>query len=131
MANQATISFNSKHEGRLQAENNDTAISFKGNGFVPYELLLGGYASCLHATFLGIAKKKRVTFDDVTYDVYSTKREEVPTLLNYVKTTITFTGVEEADQSKVIKSLELAEKYCSISAMISGVATMEFEYNFK
>ena len=131
MANQATISFNSKHEGRLEAENGETAVSFKGNGFQPYELLLGGYASCLHATFLGIAKKKRLSFDDVTYDVYSTKREEVPTLLNYVKTTVTFTGVEEKSESKIIKSLELAEKYCSISAMINGVAEMEFEYNFK
>jgi putative redox protein len=131
MANHATISFNSKHEGRLQAANGDTAISFKGNGFEPYELLLGGYASCLHATFLGIAKKKRLTFDEVTYEVYSTKREEVPTLLNYVKTTITFTGVEDGSQAKVIKSLELAEKYCSISAMINGVAKMEFEYNFQ
>jgi putative redox protein len=131
MANQARISFNSKHEGLLQAANGKTNISYKGNGFEPYELLLGGYASCLHATFLGIAKKKRLVFTDVTYDVYSTKREEVPTMLNYVKTTITFTGVEESKQQPIIKSMELAEKYCSISAMINGIADMEFHYEFK
>lgn len=130
MANQATISFNTKHEGVLNAENGSTQISYKGNGFQPYELLLGGYASCLHATFLGIAKKKRLTFGNVTYDVYSTKREEVPTLLNYVKTTITFDGVEEDQQDKIIKSLELAEKYCSISAMIGDIAEMEYVYKF-
>lgn len=131
MANQATISFNAKHEGVLTATNGNTAISYKGNGFEPYELLLGGFASCLHATFLGVAKKKRLTFEEVTYDVYSTKRDEVPTMLNYVKTTIVFTGVPETEQSKIIKSMELAEKYCSISAMIGGIATMEFVYNFQ
>ena len=130
MANQATITFNANHEGTLNAETGSTAISYKGNGFQPYELLLGGYASCLHATFLGVAKKKRLDFTDVNYDVYSTKREEVPTLLNYVKTTITFSGVSIKQQDKIIKSMELAEKYCSISAMIGGIATMEFEYNF-
>lgn len=131
MANEATITFSSNHEGTLQAENGTTAVSFKGNGFQPYELLLGGYASCLHATFLGIAKKKRLTFDDVRYDVYATKREDVPTLLNYVKTTVTFQGVDEGAQSKIVKSLELAEQYCSISAMIAAIATMEFDYRFE
>jgi putative redox protein len=130
MANQATITFNADHEGTLQAEHGTTAISFKGNGFQPYDLLLGGYASCLHATFLGIAKKKRLTFEDVRYEVYATKREEVPTLLNYVKTTVTIRGVDEAARPKIIKSFELAEQYCSISAMIAGIATMEFEYQF-
>jgi len=131
MANQATISFNPNHEGVLNADNGSTAISFKGNGFQPYELLLGGYASCLHATFLGIAKKKRLAFGNVTYDVYATKREEVPTLLNYVKTTVTFDGVADDQRDKLIKSLELAEKYCSISAMIGAIAEMEYEYIFK
>lgn len=131
MANQATISFNSKHEGVLQANEHQTNISYKGNGFEPYELFLGGFASCLHATFLGIAKKKRIEFEDVTYEVYATKREEVPTLLNYVKTTITFTGVLETKQDAIIKSMQLAENYCSISAMIKGIATMEFDYIFK
>ncbi len=131
MANQATISFNPNHEGVLNAENGATNVSFKGNGFQPYELLLGGYASCLHATFLGIAKKKRLAFGNVTYDVYATKREEVPTLLNYVKTTVTFDGVADDQRDKLIKSLELAEKYCSISAMIGAIAEMEYEYIFK
>jgi len=130
MANKATISFNSKHEGVLQANEHHTNISYKGNGFEPYELFLGGFASCLHATFLGIAKKKRIEFENVSYEVYATKREEVPTLLNYVKTTITFTGVLENKQDAIIKSMQLAENYCSISAMIKEIAKMEFEYIF-
>ncbi|QMS85598.1 OsmC family protein [Candidatus Xianfuyuplasma coldseepsis] len=131
MANQVQVLFQANHDGQLQTENSETNISFKGNGFAPYEMFLGGYASCLHATFLGIATKKRLTFDTVHYDVYATKREEVPTLLNYVKTTITFTGVTEKKQQAIIKSLELAERYCSISAMINNIATMEFDYIFK
>ena len=131
MANQVKLTFNKKHEGLLLSQTSKTNISFKGEGFEPYELFLGGYASCLHATFLGIARKKRIELDDVYYDVYATKREEVPTTLNYVKTTFIFIGVKEGKQKAVIKSMELAEKYCSISAMINMVATMEFEYVFK
>jgi putative redox protein len=131
MANQVKINFNKKHEGLLLSQSSETNISFKGEGFEPYELFLGGYASCLHATFLGIARKKRIEFTDVNYDVYATKREEVPTTLNYIKTTCTFTGVKEEKQKAIIKSMDLAEKYCSISALINMVATMEFEYIFK
>ncbi len=131
MANQVKLNFNKKHEGVLLSQTSKTDISFKGEGFEPYELFLGGYASCLHATFLGIARKKRIELTDVNYDVYATKREEVPTTINYVKTTFTFTGVKEEKQKATIKSMKLAEKYCSISALINMVATMEFEYIFK
>jgi len=130
MANQATIFFNSKHEGVLHAKEHQAQISYKGHGFAPYELLLGGLASCLHATFLGISTKKRLQFESVNYEVYATKREEVPTLLNNVKITITFTGVLENKQDAMIKSMQMAENYCSISVMIKGIATMEFEYIF-
>ena len=130
MANHAHVTFNSNHDGVSTIRDSKVNISYRGEGFAPYELFLSGYAACLHATFLGIAKKKRLTFTDVSYNVEGHKREEVPTLLNYVKTVITFTGVTEDKQQSVIKSMELAEKYCSISAMIKGIADMEFEYNF-
>lgn len=131
MANEIKVTFDKNHNGNLKVENYETKLSFRGDGMAPYELFLGGFASCLHATFLGIATKKRLEFEDVTYDVYGTKREEVPTLLNYVKTTITFTGVEEKKQNAIIKSIELAEKYCSVSVTISKIAKMEFVYIFK
>ena len=131
MANQVNVKWNNKHEGSIKVENFETQLSYKGDGLAPYEMFLGGFASCLHATFVGIAKKKRLEFEDVSYHVYGEKRDEVPTLLKYVKTTITFKGVEEKKQNAIIKSMELAEKYCSISVTISKIADMEFIYNFE
>ena len=130
MSNQIRVNFNNEHNGTLKTENVETKLNYRGDAFAPYELFLGGFASCLHATFLGIAKKKRLEFEDITYDVFATKREEVPTLMNFVKTTITFTGVDEKKQKAFIKSMELAEKYCSISATINMIAEMKFEYIF-
>jgi putative redox protein len=131
MANIVNVNWNNQHEGLVKVENFETKLSYKGEGLAPYEMFLGGFASCLHATFVGIAKKKRVEFDNITYNVYGEKRDTVPTLLKYVKTTITVQGVEEKKQKAFIKSMELAEKYCSISVTISKIADMEFEYIFK
>jgi len=131
MANEVKVSFDKNHNGLLQSAGAETKLSYRGDAFAPYELFLGGFASCLHATFLGIAKKKRLEFEEVNYEIYGTKRDEVPTLLNYLKTTVTFKGVAEGKQNAIIKSMELAEKYCSISATIAKIADMEFEYIFK
>ena len=131
MANEINVTFDSNHEGVLESANASTKISFKGNGFEPYELFLGGFASCLHATFIGIAKKKRLNFDSVSYNVVGNKRDEVPTLLNHVKTIIIMTGILEEKQKAIEKSMALAEKCCSISATINKIAEMEFVIEFK
>lgn len=130
MANEVNVAFDSNHEGVLESANASTKISFRGNGLEPYELFLGGFASCLHATFIGIAKKKRLHFDAVTYNVVGNKRDEVPTLLNHVKTTIVMSGVPVEQQKAIEKSMALAEKYCSISATINKIAEMEFVIEF-
>ena len=115
MANKINVLFNDKHEGLLKSKTYETKISFFGNGMEPYELFLGGYASCLHATFLGIMKKRKLTFTEVTYDVTSEKRKEVPTIINKVTTNIVITGADENKQKQIIKSMDQAKTYCSIS----------------
>lgn len=132
MANKVNVSFNEKHEGLLKSETFETKLSYKGEGMAPYELFLGGYASCLHATFLGIIKKRKLEFKDVTYEVISHKREEVPTIINKLITNIVIYGAEEAKQKQYIKSMEQAEKYCSISYTIANLgATTEVNIEFK
>lgn len=118
MANKVTVHFDENHEGVLHSENHDTLLSYRGNGFSPYELLLGGYASCLHATFLGIIKKRRITVTNVSYDIEGFKRDEVPTILNKVITTIRVEGADETKYEAIKKSMAQAETYCSISDMI-------------
>ena len=131
MANQVKVSFIKSSDGLLESKNGKAEVSFRGNGLEPYELFLGGYASCLHATFKGIVAKKKLTFDSAVYDVVGVKRELVPTMLETLTTVVTITGVEESKQKAILKSMEMAERYCSISALISKVAEMKSEIIFK
>lgn len=130
MANQVTVTFLDGTEGLSKNDHIHTDISFTNKGFAPYELFLSGYASCLHATFMGIAQKMRLSYESVKYDVTGEKRDEVPTFLKTVHTSIVFTGVDPKKEEKIIKAMEKAERYCSISAMISQFAKMTFNYTF-
>ncbi len=123
--------FGNEDHGIIESQNGSTTVSFEGKGFSPYELFLGGYVSCLHSTFKSIADKKRISFEGVTYDVTGIKREEVPTLLKVLTTIITFTGVPKEKEKGIEKSMRLAERYCSISAMINMIAEMKYEIIFK
>lgn len=132
MANKINVSFDKNHDGVLKSENYETKLSYRGDGMAPYELFLGGFASCLHATFIGIMMKRKLTFESVDYEVIGHKREEVPTILNKVVTNVVITGANEAKQKAIIKSMEQAEKYCSISQTIFNLdAEMSFNIEFK
>ncbi|MCK5762378.1 MAG: OsmC family protein [Candidatus Izimaplasma sp.] len=123
--------FGNEDHGIIESKSGNTVVSFEGNALAPYELFLGGYVSCLHSTFKSIADKKRIPFKGVSYDVTGVKREEVPTLLKEVTTIITFTGVAKEKEKAIIKSMTLAERYCSISALINTIAEMNYEHIFK
>jgi putative redox protein len=121
MANQINLSFDNGTEGTVSNKNTEIGVSFTGQSFAPYELFLGGYASCLHATFKGIMAKRRLDFETVTYDVIGHKREEVPTILNKLETTVTISGTDPNKEKQIRKSMETAERYCSISATINQI----------
>ena len=123
--------FGNEDNGIIESKNGTTTVSFEGKSFSPYELFLGGYTSCLHSTFKSITDKKRITFESAHYDVTGVKREEVPTLLKELITIITFTGVAKDKEKAIEKSMRLAERYCSISAMINMIAEMKYEIVFK
>ncbi len=131
MAYVIKATFDNGNNGLVESKNGKTATSFEGKGMSPYELFLGGYSSCLHSTFKSIADKKRIPFTGATYDVVGVKREEVPTLLKELTTTVTFTGVPKDKEKAIEKSMALAERYCSISAIINMVAEMKFEIIFR
>lgn len=132
MANQIKLTFGDSTEGLLESANFETKVSYTGQGMAPYELFLGGFASCLHATFMGIMRKRKLAYDKVTYDVIGNKREEVPTVLNSVVTNIVVYGANPEKHKAIIKSMEQAEKYCSISDTINRLgAEMEFNVEFK
>jgi putative redox protein len=123
MANTIKLSFGEATEGILESANGTTNVSFSGKALAPYELFLGGYASCLHATFMGIMKKRKLDYDKVTYDVTGHKREEVPTTLSQLITNVVVYGANEDKHSQITKSMKQAETYCSISATINNLGT--------
>ncbi len=131
MGNKIYASFDNSDNGVVKNKRGSTNVSFDGHALAPYDLFLGGYVTCLHSTFKGIANKKRIPFASVNYEVLGIKRDEVPTFLNEVITKVEFTGVEKDKEKGIEKSLRLAERYCSISATIKLIADMKFEIIFK
>ncbi len=131
MAYVIKTTFDNGNNGLVESANGKTETSFEGKSLSPYELFLGGYTSCLHSTFKSIADKKRIPFASATYDVVGVKREEIPTYLKEMTTVITFTGVAKEKEKAIEKSMTMAARYCSISAMLKMIAEMNYEIIFK
>lgn len=94
----------------------------------PYDYLFGALSGCLFSTFDDLAKKMKVSWEHVSFEVNGEKRSEVPTTLAWVTVAVTATGVE--DRVKFTKAFETATRYCSIYTTISQVARMEWSVNF-
>jgi putative redox protein len=130
MAINVKTTFTSDTEGVVVSTSGQADISFTGKNLAPYEFFLGGYAGCLHATFKDILNKKKISFDEITYDITGVKREEIPTTLKEVTVLVSITGASKEKQKAIRKSMELAEKYCSISAMIQMIANIDIQLSF-
>jgi putative redox protein len=120
-----------KFEGLMTTSRGSVKIGAAEDAVGPYDMLFGALASCLYATFAGVAKKKRLTYSDCNLEVVGEKREEIPTHLTWGTVKMTFTGVPEKDQKGIIKSCELAGKYCSIYYTLEQVAKLNIEVIFE
>lgn len=125
----ADIYFGNEFNGRLEVPNGQVAIGSDVGKVEPYDLLFGALASCLYATFLDVAEKKKISFQSVHIEVTGEKQTEVPTVLKWVNTKITIKGGEK--QEGLRKSFELATKYCSIYQTIAKVAAMTWSIEFQ
>jgi len=130
MAINVKTTFTSNTEGIVESRNGEAPISFTGKSLAPYEFFLGGYAGCLHATFQEILNKKKLSIDEITYDITGVKRDEIPTTLKEVTVLVSIKGAVKEKQKAIHKSMELAEKYCSISAMIQMIANIDIQLSF-
>jgi putative redox protein len=119
---EATLHFDAGFVGTAHGERAQLPLSMDGEGFVPYELLYSALGSCVHATFLGIAEKMRVTFDAVDYHITGIKREEIPTFLTHC--TMTITATNASDAAKFDKAFDLGTQYCSVFNTLKNVAQM-------
>ncbi len=126
-----TIQLNFKQGfiGEMISPTSHVAIGDQDNGAQPYHLLYGALGSCFYATFLSVSQKMRLTFDHSTLEISGTKRETLPTTLDYVKIEMVVYGAN--DEEKMLKAAQLGAKHCSIHETISKVATMDLVVRFE
>lgn len=94
----------------------------------PYDLLFMALGSCLYSTFEDIAKKKKISYDNVKIEITGEKRDEVPATLKTCH--IIFEVIKASNEKGLEKAMELATKYCSIFQTISHVSEMTWEISF-
>lgn len=124
-----TLKFTNAFEGELIAPKATASIGGEEGMLAPYDMLFGALASCLYATFLDVAKKKRIGFDRVEMVVSGEKREEIPTTLTWVHVKAIVYGAEKTNGLET--AFRLATEYCSIYETISKVAKMSYEISFE
>ena len=122
------LSFDSTFKGVLTSPTGTVLLGDQPNGVQPYHLLYGALGSCFYATFLGIALKKRLTFNHAELDITGTKRDQIPPTLEQV--TIHLTIVNASDEEQFRKAAELGAKHCSIHETIKQVATIDLIVEF-
>lgn len=123
------VKFGQEFKGELIGPRGTADIGSAEGTVAPYDMLFGALASCLHATFMGIAQKKRIGFEAVDYEVTGEKREAVPTILTWVHVKMTIKGAEK--ESGLIKAANLAAEYCSIYHTLSQIAEMTLDIVFE
>lgn len=119
--------FGKDYSGVLKVANGEVNIGPKA--MAPYNLLFGALGACLYYTFIDIVNKKRLVFSGADLEISGTKRTEVPGTLETVNIKII---IKDADNEKqFLRSVELAEKYCSVHETVAKVATITTEIEFK
>lgn len=129
MAAKVKLDMKNYFSGTLNGEKGKLEYGTRKEQFLPYELLYGALGSCMHATFISIADKMRLKYDDAQYDITGKKRDEVPTMLTDVWVTVTISN--PSDEKKLIKAMNLAADYCSIYNTLKNIATMHLDIKFE
>ena len=124
----AVIEFQKGFHGNLVLNKGEIGIGIEDDKAKPYDMLQGALAACLHSTFLDVLTKKKIELAYAKYVVSGEKRETIPMTLEKVVIHVTCPHHEKEDQIR--KSMELAQKYCSVYATISQVANISLELEF-
>lgn len=125
----ANLHFEQGFKGHLSLKEGEIGIGHNDNEARPYDLLQGALAACLHSTLLDILTKKRIEIAFADYHIEGVKRDEVPTMLEKVVIEVTFPKGEH--EAQLIKSMDLASKYCSVYNTLSKVADMSIVVKFR
>ena len=102
----------------------DQTLVIGSEAIMPYDMTYGAIASCLYATFLGIAKTKDIYVKDAHVSINGRKRTTIPMTLEYISIDITVdTEAEEAD---VKACMDQAIQNCSMVQTFVKVAEIDY-----
>ena len=131
MATNVKMVFDNQTNGILNGSHGSVRVGAEDGSLSAYEMVLGGLGACVNHTLQSILDKKKIEIHGLNYEIEGVKRDDVPATLETVEVNITISGVEESDQKKVQKSVDLASRYCSMYATLSEVASMTTNVHFK
>lgn len=123
------MNFDNQFIGSMTSPKGEVKIGSQDQGQAPYHLLYGALGSCFYATFLSVAIKMRLTFDDATLEISGTKRDQSPATLENV--IIDMVVYNPSDEAKLTKAAHLGASHCSIHETISKVADIKLNIVFK
>ncbi len=103
-------------------------IGGRNMGIRPMEMILMGLGSCTAMDVLNILKKQRQNISDCVIEVEGTRRDEYPQIFSTIHIHFIITG-RDIKESLLKKAVNLsAEKYCSVSAMLSATTKITHDY---
>lgn len=120
------IELHFKETYRADMHTPDALVQVGGDdGLLPYDMLFGALAACLHSTFLGVLKRRQCTVKAVSYTIDGEKRTEIPTVLSWI--TIQAKIVSNESEEILREIFEQAAAQCSIHYTLSQVAEITHE----
>ncbi len=123
------ITFDEEFRGEMVSPSGKITLGDQENGMQPYHLLFGALGSCFYATFLVIAKKKRLSFGKATLEISGSKVPKGDVrLLEHVK--IEMVIFNPSNEKGLLKSAEMGAEFCSIHETIRKVANVELVVTF-
>lgn len=122
------VVFSREFHGVLDTGQTKATVGSDPGELAPYDMLFAALASCLYATFLDIVNKKKIDFESATVTITGEKRDEVPSTLKTVNVKYVIEGSD--NEKGLMRSAELAAKYCSVYQTISHVADMSWELEY-
>ena len=122
------LTYDYDFKGEIETPRAKTAVGDAENGLAPYHMLFGALGSCFYATFLAVAKKMRLTFDEAKLSVSGEKSDPDLKILDRVQINMTISN--PSDQEKLLKAAKLGTRYCSIHALVSKAADIQLNVEF-
>ncbi len=124
------MKFTAKNE-RKHSITIDTALTFGGEDTAPtpMELLLMSLGGCSGMDVVSILGKMKQEFSNLSIDIDAEKNDNYPHVFTKIKMNYNIIG-NSLDELKVKRAIELSQnKYCSVSAMLSKTAKIDWILN--